>query len=296
MNIAYLILAHEDPAHLTRLVNALYTPNSYFFIHVDRKVAQPPFTDPLSSLPNVVFLRRRVRVFWAGFSMVKATLLLMQEAVAHPIAFKYYVMLSGVDYPIKSNAYIRDFLSNAHEEFISHHVIPDTEGQPYDRGGLDRIAYYYFQDSTLTNTRHNDDGSLRSWISRAFHYALRQIPIKRTYPMGLTPYGGWRPMALTHGCTEYVLNFVAQHPAFLRFHWFTHAPDEIVIQTIVLNSCFQYNVVDDGLQYIDYSLAPHYILSEQHYQDICTSPALFARKLRSADSDRLLSLIDQLLR
>ena len=39
MNIAYLILAHEDPAQLARLVNALYTPNSYFFIHVDRKVA-----------------------------------------------------------------------------------------------------------------------------------------------------------------------------------------------------------------------------------------------------------------
>ena len=295
MNIAYLILAHEDPAQLARLVNALYTPNSYFFIHVDRKVAQPPFTDPLSSLPNVVFLRRRVRVFWAGFSMVKATLLLMQEAIAHPVAFKYYVMLSGVDYPIKSNHYIFDFFANAHQEFIRYYPIPD-EVQTCDNGGLDRIAYYYFQDSTLTNTRRNHDGSLRSWISRAFHYTLRQLPVKRTYPMGLTPYGGWRPMALTHACTEYVLNFVAQHPAFLRFHWFTHAPDEIVIQTIVLNSPFQHDIIDNSLQYIDYSLDPHYILSDRHYQDVRTSSALFARKLRSGHSDQLLSLIDRLLR
>ena len=295
MNIAYLILAHEDPAQLARLVNALYTPNSYFFIHVDRKVAQPPFSDSLSSLPNVMFLQRRVRVFWAGFSMVRATLLLMQEAVAHPVAFKYYVMLSGVDYPIKSNAYIHDFLSNAHQEFISHHVIPDTEGQPYDRGGLDRITYYYFQDSTLTNTRHNDNGSLRSWISRAFHYALRQIPIKRTYPMGLTPYGGRQYMMLTHGCTVYILNFVDQHPNFVRYHRFTHAPDEIILQTIVLNSPFRSNVVNDSFKYIDsYELS--YTLSLRDYDNLFTSSALFARKFRTNHSIELLSLIDRLLR
>lgn len=44
MNIAYLILAHHQPAHLRRLLAALDTDNAYFFVHVDAKVDSAPFT------------------------------------------------------------------------------------------------------------------------------------------------------------------------------------------------------------------------------------------------------------
>ena len=35
--IAYLILAHDNPYHLRRLVNALSSDSSVFFIHIDKK-------------------------------------------------------------------------------------------------------------------------------------------------------------------------------------------------------------------------------------------------------------------
>jgi hypothetical protein len=38
MKIVYLIMAHKDPSHLARFVNALITSESYFYIHINKKI------------------------------------------------------------------------------------------------------------------------------------------------------------------------------------------------------------------------------------------------------------------
>lgn len=38
MNIAYCISAYKDAKQLSRLIDALNTKTSYFFIHIDKKV------------------------------------------------------------------------------------------------------------------------------------------------------------------------------------------------------------------------------------------------------------------
>ena len=116
---AYLILAHHQPKQLLRLVKAIYTPNTVIYIHLDLKRDSKPFTTLFARhhLTDVLFIKDRVNVYWGGFSMVKATLNLMQKASAD-YPYKYYHLLSGSDFPIKSNEYIARFFSKSSKEYI----------------------------------------------------------------------------------------------------------------------------------------------------------------------------------
>jgi hypothetical protein len=130
---AYLILAHHQPSHLKRLVAALSCNSSAFFIHLDEKADASQFAE-LSSR-QVQFTPKRIAVFWGDFSQVEAILVLIQTAMSHPSTFERFVLLSGVDYPLRSAVEIQDFFAeHANREFINLVPMPcDFAGKPITR-------------------------------------------------------------------------------------------------------------------------------------------------------------------
>jgi hypothetical protein len=101
--IAFLILAHDQPKHLARLLRALEHDRHVFFIHIDAKSDLGMFERSVSrSATNVVFLKGndRFRIHWGGFSIVKATLRLVEVARTYRKGFDRFVLLSGAYYPI----------------------------------------------------------------------------------------------------------------------------------------------------------------------------------------------------
>ena len=60
MRIAYLILAHDDPAHLARLVRALSHGEDRCFIHLDAKASVDRFA--ASKMESAEFIAPRVAV------------------------------------------------------------------------------------------------------------------------------------------------------------------------------------------------------------------------------------------
>ena len=149
-----------------------------------------------------------------------------------------------------------------------------------------RISYW-------TNTRAGK-ALIPDLVSRGANRVLRSIPVKRSFPAGLIPYGGWQHMILTNYCVEYTLNFIEDNPQYLRFFRFAHVPDEIALQTIIINSPFKKYVVNYSLKYINYDRAPHYILDLSDLSNIKNSYALFARKMNTIVSRELLDHIDRI--
>ena len=76
LKIAYLVLAHNNYEHLKRLVSALNEGESKFYIHIYKKSTLPDLNGY-----NIIFLHDRIDVHWSGFSIVKATLKLLQRAI-----------------------------------------------------------------------------------------------------------------------------------------------------------------------------------------------------------------------
>lgn len=93
---AFLILAHKDIYSILSFANTKQNYN--FYIHLDKKVNIKHFISCYENVPtNVFFLEDRVSVNWAGFSMVKATILLMNFAIEHDSCNEYFHLISGDD-------------------------------------------------------------------------------------------------------------------------------------------------------------------------------------------------------
>src|SRR6266498_4447774 len=105
MQIAYIISAYKNPAQLVRLVRRLNHPGHSFLIHVDLNAPAEVYQEmraPLSGIANVYFLERHV-CYWGDFGHVQATLKGIAELYRRAIAFDYVILLTGQDYPLRTN-------------------------------------------------------------------------------------------------------------------------------------------------------------------------------------------------
>ena len=88
---AYLILCHHAPMHI--LVQAQRHRKSQFYLHYDAKSPLIKL-DKLTNEPNIHLIRHRIDVHWGGFSMIEATLALIQAALANKDNH-YFHLISG---------------------------------------------------------------------------------------------------------------------------------------------------------------------------------------------------------
>jgi Core-2/I-Branching enzyme len=321
MRIAYLITAYDQPEHLHRMVKALDCDGVGFYIHIDAKKEVSTFRPEILKKTNVHFLRTRVDVQWMGFSQVKSILMLMREASQR--GFDYCVLLSGSDYPIKPNIFIKKFFETATKEFIVFWRLEDRPSWKH------KVEYFYPIDLIPIHGHSKNIEKVywrRLFWGRFFKY--QSLMPKRSYIQGMTPYGGSDWWSLSHGCVAYVLRFVQEHPRFVSFYRYTHCPSEMFFHSIILNSEWARRVQnfdaymqwssftsrEDKLKensmlpedsfnfrYYDWSgqktgkrEAPA-ILDERDWDNIYNSPNLFARKFHPVRSAKLLNLIDQKL-
>lgn len=108
--IAYVVLAHSDPQLFGRLMRRLDDPRAIAVVHVDAKAPIEPFRRAVAGLHNVRFVEPRVRVMWAGFSVVEATMAALRAAVEQTTEeCSHIILISGSDYPLTSNNEIVTF-------------------------------------------------------------------------------------------------------------------------------------------------------------------------------------------
>lgn len=297
MKIAYLILAHNNPLHLTRLIASLQAEHTHIFLHIDKK------SNGFIHLPdknNITLIKNTVPVNWGGFSIVQATLNLLQEATASG-EYDYFILLSGADYPVRSNVSILQFFQHHQgEEFISLWKMPELD-KPFVR-----VEYLYFEGAY--------DFAVSPLSKRVINKALRTISkalydahVKRKYPeryAHFTLYAGSQWWALSKSCVDYILQFVADNAQYVDFYKYTYIPDEMFFHTIIGNSPFQKHVVN-AVMYDDWITGAPAAITFQHLPILTqkTLPAanggiktlLFARKF-SDDSQEIITAIDHLLR
>ncbi|MBX2921993.1 MAG: hypothetical protein KF746_07365 [Chitinophagaceae bacterium] len=233
MRIAYLIVAHDNFLHLERLIEELTDENVDFFLHVDKK-AELPATFP--KYKNVSIINKRVKIYWGGFSLVMATINLLEASISGN--YDYYIFLSGVHFPIRSKQKIYDHLSKGGEfldiiKGFSKHK-PET-----------RVARYYFEGFNRKNRR-----SIKTLFFLVYELVLSKL-VKRKYPVAQF-YNGATWFAVTHACNEFILNYIKQNNNILKFYSNTFCADEGFFHTIIGNSDF-YKNVKPNLTYTDWS-------------------------------------------
>lgn len=217
MKICYLILAHNNFRHLDRLMEALNGKDVSFCIHIDKKVSET--YSP--SLPNASVISEHVDINWGGFTMIEATLALMEYGVGYMIDADYYILISGVDYPIRPKQFLYDLLKEG-KEYI------DIAPVPVPFKPIERYEYYYF-DYNRRNLKHYNPKFL-------IEVLLKKLKVKRKSPFRV--YAGTQWFALTADCVHYILRTIAEDKRYIDFFRRTLVPDEAFFQTIIGNSPF----------------------------------------------------------
>ena len=131
MKHAFLILAHKHTSQLINLISALYSETNYFFIHVDIK-SQDMYKvlKNMTNFPKNTFLcKKQIDVHWGGFSMIEATVKLINMLIKSGIKPDYVHLLSAQDFPLQSPQKTEKFFDNNHgKNFINYFTFPYTTG------------------------------------------------------------------------------------------------------------------------------------------------------------------------
>lgn len=288
--IAYLILAHDNPNHLVRLIDSLASPGAEIFVHLDKKTRAEEFEHVRGE--HVHWTHKRVAVTWGDFSIVQATMVLLREALAHTPPAERFVLNSGVDYPLRSAQDIEEFFErHSDEEFMQLVPMPDEErGKPLSR---------------LTRYKARGGAARINWMIRTALVRMGAVSRERDYKAHLgnmAPYGGGTWWALSRDACEYIVAFVERERRMVKFFEHTHCPDESLFHTILANSEFRARVRPE-LTYADWSAggANPALISDAHLEQLASpAPAgggerLFARKF-SDQSSEVVARLERLIR
>ncbi|WBA44168.1 beta-1,6-N-acetylglucosaminyltransferase [Hymenobacter canadensis] len=240
MRIAHLILVHQGPAQLARLLQRLAHPQATCFVHLDAKADFADFAH-LAGQPGVMFTRARLSVRWGGYSLTEAALAGLAEMLAHPgPAFTYFNVLSGQDYPLRPAADIHRFFEQHPGISFMEYDAPDS---PWWQANRSRAEQYHLTEYSFPG-RYGVQRLLNAVLPR------RRFPLPG-YELYGGRMGGW--YTLSHECARYVVDFVAARPALRRFARLTWGSDEFLLHTILLNSPLRALIVNNNLRYIDWS-------------------------------------------
>ena len=280
VRLAYIIRAHHAPEQLARLVRRLDGPGAEFFVHVNQRTEEPVFremVDRLDDMPNLWWVPR-VKCYYGGFSLVRATLAAIREIGGAETVFDYAILLSGQDYPLKPPAEIDQFFqARAGTSFLAHYELPSANWER-ESGGLARYERWYWERL-----------GLRTKILGV------PLPWKRSVPLGFQPYGGSAFWCLATEAVRYVHRFVDEHPRVIGFFEHTLIPDELFFQTVLMNSPLAATIENDDLRYVDWSerkISPATLRSED-FETLRGSGKLFARKFDPTEDEAILDMLDR---
>lgn len=291
--MAYLILAHQSPQILKKLVYALDDPRFDIYIHIDAKkrVSSFGFDEYNLRYSKLTVILERINIGWGEISMVDAMIKLYRYALRSGDYIRF-ITLSGEDYPVKSNDVIYDTLAHKTVEFI--------------------------RTPAANNPRHFSDFWFGQRYSKRLCGVLRRV--LRVLGISQSPSicidgkqwimcksSQWH--ALSRGCIQHVLQVYDQKPAIRAYFKYTHAPDETVIPTIIRNTpeyrdCVFPTIDEKNRDFNDRPVL-HYVVwkpilgstveifDESAFERIVSSEKLFIRKVRSGISDKLIEMLDE---
>jgi hypothetical protein len=306
--VAAVVLAHDDPDKVRRLIAAL--DGVEVFLHCDGKAPDEVVRRMLDGRRPNVHLAPRHRTNLASWSLVEAELATLRLALERSRA-QHIVVLSGSCYPLVPVAELEEEL--AEWRGLSRLYLHPL---PYERWGTPR----------------NPDGGLwrfrRRFVSfRGKLLFVRGVPlrtIRRPIPRELRLHAAsqWKIYARRHAAT--LLRVLAERPDLVRFWRTTFVPDESCAASILRSPALVGSIVDEVCDdlpwYIDWdsvrgTFRPAW-LGETDFPALCAARfapprgpddavagagdpdacrKLFARKIAST-AEPLLDLIDRELR
>jgi len=298
----YLILAHKNPLQLSRMIERLDDGASKFFIHLDAKTPIEPFTTCLEGA-HIRFIEPRERCVWGDFSIVRATIHLMEAASKEQ---GFFILMSGQDYPIQSQGYINDFLeSNKGFDFIE---IEPLEEKWKPKMVKDKLEHYHILHSEERG--HSNcyapfaHCSVFQQLRTLMHLLKGRLSMKNfkllcSLPKRVAPferqYAGSQFWAFSERTFYAVLNYIREHKAALEgYYKYTSSPDEIYFHSVLMHLVAKDSTIKlkEQITYVNYFRKNNVFITEDFDKLTSEKGKLFARKFDTDIDIEILNKLD----
>lgn len=233
MNIAFIVLCHKNRKQLERLFAKIRNIGD-IYVHVDNH--NPMLRQELDSHSylNVLSEYESFYVEWGGLSMINATLSLIKKVIDSGKNYDYIWLISGQDYPLKSNYDIKKYLEeNAGTNFIE--LI-----QP----GMKRYKEYLKRCQISYPKWINKNTFLVKVIKRlymiltgGYEFTFPFLRRKKTFNGDFVFGSQW--WALTNDTAKWILNYCQNNKEFYNYFKKVLIPDEVFFQTLFCLSPFK---------------------------------------------------------
>ncbi|CAN0074699.1 unnamed protein product, partial [Scytosiphon promiscuus] len=250
VRLVYVLLAHDEPAQVVRLVDALDDTEgrdrTWFVIHIDAKAddVQEELKEAFIDRANVIVMEEgRLDVAWGGFNVVQASLNAVALALEREIPFHWLWILSGTTYPVVSNDAIRQKLSSHHPESIFMEVKPS----PHKPAST---TWHYFVE-----------------CDSALHRIGRNL-----IPRGLEMFVGSQWLAMPPSAARWLMEDKGLVPRYREYSKHIVVADENFLPTVIKNSPFCGNLVSSNLVHVQFDRYEHTLDREDRRADKCLMP------------------------
>ena len=268
MKYAICMLVHKKPALLEQISKRLADDNVEIFIHLDKKCDISEY----NHIPDVTFINKRIRVYWGGRSMVKAMFNLIEHVVLNTDS-EYLMFISGEDYPVVLPQEYDKYI-NVGNNYFEYEKLPKNDWYLF---GLNRIKYYYLFQSPKS-------------LKNKIYIKLQSLcGIKRNLDkLPFDIYGGSQWININRITAEYIMYNWKSYYSFFKF---CLIPDEMIFQTIVLNSDFKNTVINTNYRYLlyDNNSSNAAYINYDNIKEIIRIKPLFCRKIKDNETIKQLN-------
>lgn len=265
------MLCHKDPEGVIAQARALRAGGDYVAVHYDKaggKAAYAKLAAAFAGDPGLCLLTRRFRCGWGDFTLVAASLALLEVAYAAFPEAGFFYLISGDCFPVKPGAVTRARLAETGRDWIEAH---DFFTSSWIQTGLreERLIY-----------RHPFNERRQKRLFYASLAVQKRLGLRRSLPAGLRVHIGSQWWALRRGTVAALFAFLKDRPDVRRFFRLTWIPDESFFQTLVRHLVPEGEVENRSptfLMFSDYGMPVTFY--DDHYDLLLAEEAFFARKI-----------------
>lgn len=274
----FLIAAYKDEEQLLRLVRSLCN-KSKVYVHIN-KLSQVLDEKKMKALniPNTYFFKK-YKITWGSFTHIKAILFLLMKMVKDT-DINYIHIISGQDMRVKSWNELSEKFDNNSQIYMSCSPLEKAPKYVQDR-------YLYRHCFSKTGLYNNYLGLFNRIICNLQDkFGLKRKKIGEFSSI----YKGMIWVSAPSTTFKYATDYIKKHKKFLYDISHSIIPEEILFQTIFMNSPYKNNICKD-IRYMDWTKrngSSPAILDESDIDKIKKSDFFFARKVDSNVSYKLI--------
>jgi len=309
MKQAILIMMHKNPEQVIRLVRYFPSDRCVCFVHVDKKadIDIESFQKKLNDVHDKChIIDTRISGTLACWSLVEISIELLKAAKQYSIDyhydFKYYRLLSGQDYPIKSFAEYEDFLKNHYpQNFMGVEFYHESK---HVRDKFSRWRYSFVREWLNEHCKigwFREGGYVCVHLLEKIITFIKGTPYTVLKKSGYNVAGGPSWWNLTDRFVDYFLCEIARNVFWISVVRNTATPEESVVQMSYVNSpCYDakptYNMTVGNYGRREQIVNGHtYPWRIEDKEELINSDCFFARKFDPMVDCEILDELDKII-